>query len=87
MNDYSDKKSGINGAIISSLAFQFFAYSKMKQTNENKNNETKSSRYLILSKSESNKVNKDTIMAAIIQLESVIFLSTFNNINLINRNY
>ena len=90
VNEYLDKQDGINGAVISSLAFQLFAYSKLnKDKDENKNDQqqaesTKNNRYLILRKSNDKQLSKETIIAAIVQLETVIFLSSFTNIDLNN---
>lgn len=78
-----DKQAGINGAIISSLAFQLFAYSKLKKDNdESKDNGNKMGKYLILRISNDKALSKDTTIAAIVQLQSVVFVSTFNNIDL-----
>eukprot|EP00484_Ammonia_sp_Unknown_P018238 CAMPEP_0197032942 /NCGR_PEP_ID=MMETSP1384-20130603/11479_1 /TAXON_ID=29189 /ORGANISM="Ammonia sp." /LENGTH=367 /DNA_ID=CAMNT_0042462673 /DNA_START=14 /DNA_END=1117 /DNA_ORIENTATION=+ len=88
VNEYLDKQAGINGCIISMLAFQLFAYSKLKQTQTDNDNEQKTqdidanSRYLILRHANDDALNKQNIIAAVVQLEGVIFLSTFNNLDL-----
>eukprot|EP01083_Nonionella_stella_P069614 185668_1 len=99
VNRYLDKHSGINGAMISTLAFQFFAHSKPLKPKKDKQDDNKekeeathfnpnnpNTRHLILTTSSAKPLSKETIIAAVIQLHGVLFLSTFTNIDINNPN-